>query len=37
MAKQNESQKEKPNWLDIANLIISFGLLVVAVLALILK
>lgn len=35
--EQMASKKEKPNWLDIANLIISFGLLVVAILALILK
>ncbi len=30
-------KKEKPSWLDLANLIINFGLLVVAILALILK
>ena len=30
-------QKNKPSWLDIANLIINFGLFVVALLALILK
>lgn len=32
-----DEKKEKPSWLDIANLIINFGLLVVAILALILK
>ena len=31
------SKKEKPSWLDIADLIINFGLLVVAILALILR
>ncbi len=30
-------KKEKPSWLDVANLIINFGLLLVAVLALIFK
>ena len=30
-------RKEKPSWIDLANLIINFGLLLVAVLALILK
>lgn len=30
-------QKNKPSWLDVANLIINFGLFVVALLALILK
>lgn len=30
-------KKEKPSWLDLANLTINFGLLVVAVLALIFK
>lgn len=30
-------KKEKPSWLDLANLITNFGLLVVAILALILK
>lgn len=30
-------KKEKPSWIDLANLIINFGLLLVAVLALILK
>ena len=30
-------KKEKPSWLDLANLIINFSLLVVAILALILK
>lgn len=30
-------KKEKPSWLDIGNLIINFGLLVVAILALIFK
>ncbi len=30
-------KKEKPSWLDLANLIINFGLLVVAILALMLK
>ena len=30
-------KKEKPSWTDVANLIINFGLLLVAVLALILK
>lgn len=28
-------KKEKPSWIDLANLIINFGLLLVAVLALI--
>ncbi len=32
-----EDKKEKPSWLDIANLLINFGLLVTAILALILK
>lgn len=30
-------KKEKPSWLDIVNLLINFGLFVVALLALILK
>lgn len=30
-------KKEKPSWVDLANLIINFGLLLVAVLALIFK
>nr|DAT58874.1 MAG TPA: Putative Holin-like Toxin (Hol-Tox) [Caudoviricetes sp.] len=30
-------KKEKPSWLSIVNVLINFGLLVVAVLALILK
>lgn len=30
-------KKEKPTWLDIANLITNVGLLIVAILALILK
>lgn len=30
-------KKEKPSWIDLANLIINFGLLLVAVLALIFK
>ncbi len=30
-------QKEQPSWIDLANLIINFGLFVVALLALILK
>nr|DAL60511.1 MAG TPA_asm: Putative Holin-like Toxin (Hol-Tox) [Caudoviricetes sp.] len=30
-------KKEKPSWIDLANLIINFGLLVVAILALMLK
>lgn len=30
-------KKEKPSWLDLANLIINFGLLIVAILALILR
>lgn len=30
-------KKEKPSWIDLANLIINLGLLIVAVLALILK
>lgn len=30
-------KKEKPSWLDIANLIISFGLLVITILTLILN
>ena len=30
-------KKEKPSWLTIANVLINFGLLVVAILALILK
>ncbi len=37
MAKQDKSKKEKPSWTDIANLIINFGLFVVALLALIFK
>lgn len=32
-----KNKKEKPSWLDIANLIINFGLFIVALLALILK
>mgnify|MGYP006916067701 CR=1 FL=1 len=32
-----DKKNEKPSWLDIANLIINFGLFVVALLALILK
>ncbi len=32
-----DEKKEKPSWLDIANLIINFGLFVTALLALILK
>jgi len=31
------NKKEKPSWIDLANLLINFGLLLVAVLALILK
>lgn len=36
MQNDNETSN-KPNWTDVANLIINFGLLVVAVLALIFK
>lgn len=37
MADKKNSKNKKPSWLDIANLIINFGLFVVALLALILK
>lgn len=38
MAKnKDKGKKEKPSWIDLANLIINFGLFVVALLALILK
>ena len=37
MAKKRKSNNEKPSWIDLANLIINFGLFVVALLALILK
>lgn len=37
MAKNRKSNKEKPSWIDLANLIINFGLFIVALLALILK
>ena len=36
MAKKKKNDK-KPSWVDIANLLINFGLFVVALLALILK
>lgn len=34
---EDGDKKEKPSWLDLANLAINFGLFVVALLALILK
>ena len=34
---QEDDKNKKPSWLDLANLLINFGLFVVALLALILK
>lgn len=35
--KKKQGKKEKPSWIDLANLLINFGLFIVALLALILK